>query len=209
MDIQVEMLGKKFFREWIFRKMNFHFRGGSAYAITGPNGSGKSTLLKTLSGNIPASEGEIIYRESEQVISPDHWPRYIGYSAPYLEVVEEFNLEELLTFHFAFKKPLSADSPKQIAEQMYLQDALQKQVKNFSSGMKQRLKLGLSFFSQSPVLLLDEPTTNLDTKGIDWYLGQIEKVKADRLLIICSNQSYEYSFCNEQLDISSYKNKMK
>lgn len=209
MDIQVEMLGKKFFREWIFRKMNFHFRGGNAYAITGPNGSGKSTLLKTLSGNIPASEGKIIYREGEQVVNPDLWPRYIGYSAPYLEVVEEFKLEELLAFHFAFKKPLSADSPKQLAEQMYLQDALQKQVKNFSSGMKQRLKLGLSFFSQSPVLLLDEPTTNLDTKGIDWYLGQIEKVKADRLLIICSNQPYEYSFCNEQLDISSYKNKMK
>lgn len=209
MDIHVEMLGKKFFREWIFRRMDFHFRGGNAYAITGPNGSGKSTLLKTLSGNIPASEGQIFYKEGDKIIISDLWPRYIGYSAPYLEVVEEFSLEELLEFHFAFKTPLDGAPPKHLAEQMYLQDALHKQVKNFSSGMKQRLKLGLAFFSQSPVLLLDEPTTNLDTRGIDWYLEQVERIKAGRLLIICSNQPHEYSFCNDRLDIGSYKNKNK
>lgn len=207
MDIHVEMLGKKFFREWIFRKMDFQFRGSKAFAITGPNGSGKSTLLKTISGNIPASEGKILYTEGDTVINEDLWPRYISYAAPYLELVEEFSLEELLAFHFAFKNPVNGASSKHLAEQMYLQDALHKQVKNFSSGMKQRLKLGLAFFSQTPVLLLDEPTTNLDSRGIDWYLEQVEKVKADRLLIICSNQPHEYSFCNDRLDIGSYKNK--
>lgn len=205
MEISIESLGKKFFREWIFRKMNFLFRQGNAYAITGPNGSGKSTFLKTLSGNIPATEGQINYQVDQQNISIDHWPAYISYAAPYLEVVEEFTMKELLAFHFSFKSLQKITSIETLAEQMHLQDALHKQVKNFSSGMKQRLKLGLAFFTDSPVILLDEPTTNLDTKGIDWYLEQIEKVKTLRLIIICSNQQHEYRFCDNILDMANYK----
>jgi ABC-type multidrug transport system ATPase subunit len=205
LDIRIESLGKKFFREWIFRKMDFHFRQGMAYAITGPNGSGKSTFLKALSGNIPATEGHIHYLADQKNISIDLWPRYISFAAPYLELVEEFSLQELLKFHFSFKKPQANSSIESLAEQMYLQDALHKQVKNFSSGMKQRLKLGLAFFTHTPVILLDEPTTNLDTKGNDWYLQQIEKIKKDRLMIICSNQRHEYSFCDENVNICHYK----
>lgn len=185
--------------------MDFLFRHGNTYAITGPNGSGKSTFLKTLSGNIPATEGQISYRDGGQSINLDHWPGYISYAAPYLEVVEEFTLRELLEFHFSFKPLQKITSADNLAKQMYLQDALQKQVKNFSSGMKQRLKLGLAFFTDTPVILLDEPTTNLDTKGIDWYLKQIEEVKENKLIIICSNQQHEYSFCNEELNMDNYK----
>ena len=209
MDIQVEALGKKFFREWIFRNMDYHFQSGKSYAITGPNGSGKSTLLKTLSGSLPASEGTIAYKgRNGSAISPDLWPRHIAFAAPYLELIEEFTLKELLQFHFSFKR--TADdifSTSALAEKMYLQDSLHKQIKYFSSGMKQRLKLGLAFFTKSDILFLDEPTSNLDFRGIDWYIAQIEEVKKGRLLIICSNQPNEYSFCDFVLDISSFKGK--
>lgn len=206
MDILLEDLGKKYFKEWIFRHLNYRFEAGKAYAITGPNGSGKSTLLKTISGNIPATEGKISYKSEGKEIHTDLWPRYISFAAPYLEVVEEFTLQELLNFHFSFKKPFfSTENKEDLAEKMYLQDALQKQLKNFSSGMKQRLKLGLSFFTDTPVLLLDEPTSNLDRKGIDWYLEQIEKIKNKRLILVCSNQDHEYQFCDIGLDITSFK----
>ncbi len=207
MDIRVEGLGKKYFREWIFRRMDFHFQSGKSYAITGPNGSGKSSFLKTISGAIPATEGNITYTAAGgNTVHSDLWPRHITFAAPYLEVVEEFSLKELLEFHFSFKEPAEkGDTVSLLAEKMYLQDSLHKQVRHFSSGMKQRLKLGLSFFTKAPILFLDEPTSNLDFRGIDWYLTAIDLVKQERLVIICSNQPNEYSFCNHILDISSFK----
>ena len=187
--------------------MDYHFQSGKSYAITGSNGSGKSTLLRIISGSLPASEGTITYKgKNESVISPDLWPRHIAYAAPYLEVIEEFTLKELLEFHFSFKSTADGiDSAPALAEKMYLQDSLRKQIKYFSSGMKQRLKLGLAFFTKTDILFLDEPTSNLDFSGIDWYLAQIEEIKKGRLLIICSNQPNEYSFCDYVMDISSYK----
>lgn len=207
LDIKTEVLGKKYFREWIFRKMDFHFRAGTSYAIIGPNGSGKSTLLKTLSGAIPATEGKISYlNKKNQELDPDLWPRNLSFAAPYLELIEEFTLQELLQFHFSFKSPSnSMEKGPEIAEKMYLQDAWHKEIKYFSSGMKQRLKLGLSFFSQSPILLLDEPTSNLDSRGIDWYLQQIDYLENNRLIIICSNQQYEYGFCKKVLNMEELK----
>lgn len=206
MDILLEDAGKKYFKEWIFRHLSYHFQFGKAYAIIGPNGSGKSTLLKTISGNIPATEGEIIFQAQNKMVNPDLWPHYLSYAAPYLEVVEEFTLQELLQFHFSFKKSfLKKENIHELAEHLVLQEALHKQVKNFSSGMKQRLKLGLAFFTDTPVILLDEPTSNLDRKGIDWYQEQIEKVKGKRLLLVCSNQEYEYQFCDFMLDITLFK----
>lgn len=206
LQISAEGLGKKYFREWIFRKMSCQFSSGSAYAITGPNGSGKSTLLKTLSGAIPATEGSLRYRTASKEIEADHWPRYLSFAAPYQELIEEFTLSELLDFHFALKSLAPGMQQQELPEKMYLQDALHKQIKYFSSGMKQRLKLGLAFFADTPVLLLDEPTSNMDTRGTDWYLQQVEAVKDEKLLIICSNQRTEYSFCEEIIDITTFKN---
>lgn len=206
MDILLKNAGKKYFKEWIFRHLNFQFSFGKSYAVTGPNGSGKSTLLKVISGNIPATEGTITYLNSGTEINPDLWPRQLSFAAPYLEVVEEFTLRELLEFHFSFKKKrFEKENIEFLAEQMYLQDALNKQLKNFSSGMKQRLKLGLAFFTDTPVILLDEPTANLDKKGIDWYLDQAVKIKDTRLLLICSNLEHEYQFCDFTLDITQFK----
>lgn len=206
LQISAEGLGKKYFREWIFRRMDYQFSLGSAYAITGPNGSGKSTLLKTLSGAIPATEGKLSYAQDSGPIDSDYWPRYISYAAPYLELIEEFTLAELLQFHFSLKKLAPEFEPEVLQEKMYLEDAFNKQIKYFSSGMKQRLKLGLAFFADSPVLMLDEPTSNMDTRGIDWYLQQIDAVKEKKLLLICSNQPAEYSFCEKIIDVTNFKN---
>lgn len=206
LQISAEELGKKYFREWIFRKMDYHFSSGSSYAITGPNGSGKSTLLKTLSGAIPASEGKLSYHLNGKAVDEDFWPRLVSYAAPYQELIEEFTLAELLAFHFSLKTISPGLQQRELAEKMYLQDAFHKQIKYFSSGMKQRLKLGLAFFADTPVLMLDEPTSNMDTRGIDWYLQQIETVKKEKLLLICSNQEAEYRFCQEVINITTFKN---
>ncbi len=122
-----------------------------------------------------------------------------------MELPEEFTLQELLTFHFQFKNPLPGIDLQQLPQIMYLENALNKQVLYFSSGMKQRLKLGLCFLSDVPLLLLDEPTSNLDQKGVEWYLNLVQKYGQDRMIFVCSNDEREYEFCDQQLNIENYK----
>jgi ABC-type multidrug transport system ATPase subunit len=200
MQIIIDNLGRKFGKEWIFR--NFHARllSGQSYAVTGANGSGKSTLLQILAGVIPGTEGTITYQSDQKIIEPDAWFRCISIAAPYQELIEEFTLTELINFHRRFKSTRNF-STRDLLEKVYLETSRNKPVKNLSSGMKQRLKLGLAIYSDTPVLMLDEPTTNLDSQGIRWYQQMIRENVSDRLVIICSNQSYEYEFCQHQLHI--------
>lgn len=205
MDIIVKDLGKQFQEEWIFRNLDFHFQQGKIYAIRGPNGSGKSTLLQLLSGFLLQSTGEVVYRDKEVAILPENFYQYITVSTPYTELIEEFTAIELLKFHFQFKKKRFKGEIIDFLEQIDLSHAASKQLKNFSSGMKQRMKLGLAFFSDTPIVLLDEPTTNLDSSGIAWYQQLVHDESAKRLVIICSNQAYEYEQSDEHLNIIDYK----
>lgn len=202
MKIQTENLGKRFNLNWIFRKFNLNFMPNSSYAITGANGSGKSTFLQVLTGVIPSSEGKIEYLVDEKLIHGDDVFKYFSYSAPYLELIEEFTLLEQLQFHFKFKPLLEASSIAQVAEKIGLEKVVNREISYFSSGMKQRVKLALSLFSDTPVLVLDEPTSNLDKQGIQWYRNEILKQHEKRMIIIASNQENEYDFCKEKIRIS-------
>lgn len=205
LDIIAEDIGKKYRREWIFRHVNLTLTTGSSYTFVGPNGSGKSTLLQLLSGVLPFTEGKLTYQLNKKSVQPDDWFRQVVIAAPYLELVEELTLLELLTFHQTFKPFKNQQTPDQIAERMLLGHACNKEIKYFSSGMKQRVKLGLAFFSEAPVVILDEPTSNLDRQGAAWYLDQVQRLSADQLLLIGSNQPEEYAFCSNVLDVMTWK----
>lgn len=195
-------MGKKFQKEWIFRNLNCTFQNNIPSAIVGPNGSGKTTLLKLIAGFLQPSEGKVSYRNQTDEIGPEQIFKHLAMAAPYLELVEELTLMEFLKFHFSFKKMVPGISMKDFVQETSLSRAADKYIKHFSSGMKTRLKLGLCFFGASPVMLLDEPTSNLDSKGLDWYMQNIMNAQKDRLLIICSNQKYEYEFCQQIIDLT-------
>ncbi len=207
MLITAENAGKKFVSEWIIRKASFRLESGNSYTFVGPNGSGKSTLIQLLMGIIPVSEGSITYRTAAGAagIDPDQWYRSIILAAPYMEVIEEYTLRELIDFHRKFKPFKNNISGGEFEDFIRLSHAKDKLIRHFSSGMKQRLKLGLAFMSDVPVVFLDEPTSNLDSAGIDWYLENIGKIGADQLLIIGSNQAYEYEFCRNILSVSDFR----
>lgn len=203
--IETEDLGKRFQREWIYRSLSLHLQSNEAWAITGPNGSGKSTLLQNLSGYTLPTEGQINFFSEGSPIAPEQFYRYLSVVTPYQELIEELTLTELLSFHFQFKKAAKSQTTEELVELMYLHKARHKLIKHFSSGMKQRLKLGLALFSDSPVLFLDEPTNNLDHQGIDWYQQHLRENMQDRLVIICSNQPYEYEVCRQEIQITHHK----
>lgn len=215
-------LGKKYRREWVFRKVSLTLGGQhtdsrvcgdtdlnsaipNSYTFVGPNGSGKSTLLQLLAGAMPATEGKLAYTLNGKLLDADQWFRQVVMAAPYLELIEELTLSELLAFHQIFKPFKNALTPDAVVDAMQLGHARHKEIKYFSSGMKQRVKLGLAFFSEAPVVILDEPTSNLDRAGVAWYQAQVRQLDPEQLLLIGSNQPDEYDFCPNVLDIMQWK----
>jgi ABC-type multidrug transport system ATPase subunit len=205
MKVHLNKACKRFSREWIFKNINETFDSAYTYAITGPNGSGKSTLLQIISGNMLLSDGSIHYTKSDQVVEADQIFKYTALTAPYLEIPEELTLTELLRFHFKFKKLKEAYHLNDMPELLQLHGSEHKKIRDFSTGMRQRLKLGLSLFADVDIVLLDEPATNLDKNGVDWYLQKVQQLDKKQLLIICSNRIDEYAFCTKTIDMHSFK----
>lgn len=205
MKVELTNIGKKYRNEWIFRNTNLSFSSNESYTFVGPNGSGKSTLLQVIAGILPQTEGQISYTSDNKSVSIDDIFREIVIAAPYLELIEEFSLLEMVTFHQKFKPFKNQITPDQLLELIQLAPHKNKSVRNFSSGMKQRLKLGLAFYSDCPVIMLDEPTSNLDAQAAEWYINQVEQHTQERLLLICSNQPNEYTFCKNIIDVRDFK----
>lgn len=206
MTISLSDLGKRFNRDWIFRRLTYEFSAGNSYALIGPNGSGKSTLLQVIGGALFFNEGTIRYTDSTQHEIKDELVfKQVAIAAPYLELIEEMTGQELLDFHQTFKPFIKGKNSAAILHEVGLSDAAQKQIRYYSSGMKQRLKLAQSFFCDTPVLLLDEPCTNLDQNGIELYHRLLSLYTQNRIVIIASNDPVEYKFCQQQLLLSEYK----
>jgi ABC-type multidrug transport system ATPase subunit len=234
MKITLIDAGKRFNRDWIFRHLNYEFQPGHTYAITGPNGSGKSTLLQSIAGAMAISEGSIRYEtnaSSPQTHPPDRRHpsdlgarpassplpsapvqlppeqayQHLSLAAPYLQLVEEMTVTEFLHFHAAFKPLLPGISAAGIIRKVGLETATHKQMRYYSSGMKQRVRLAQAIFSDSTLVLLDEPCTNLDTEGIGLYRELIAQYTPGRLVIVSSNDIQEYEFCEKRIDIRNYR----
>lgn len=205
MKIYLEHISKRFQRHWIFKDINVSFNAPGAYAILGRNGSGKSTLLRIIAGMQSPSKGTIQYEFNNQLIAADKLYTQVSFCAPSQEIVEELTLSEFLKFHFAFKGIYSGLSIEDIIDMTGLNEARNKPIADYSSGMKQRVKLAQAIFTNSPVLLLDEPCTNLDDDGVMQYRNWIEKYGKNRLVIVASNDVREHYFCTEQIQMHDYK----
>lgn len=219
--ITLKDTGKRFNRDWIFRHVDFSFRSGCSYAITGPNGSGKSTLLQTIAGSITPTEGTILYeinsRRSDgklvrassagahETIDTDNIYEHVSIAAPYLEVIEEMTAMEFLRFHASFKPMIAGLSFSDMLQTVGLHESAEKQIRFFSSGMKQRIKLAQAIFSAVEIILLDEPCTNLDAAGYSLYHRLVDRYCKDKLVIVSSNDVNEYDFCAERISILDYK----
>jgi ABC-type multidrug transport system ATPase subunit len=190
--LSVNNLSKRFNREWIFRDLNFDFTAGKTYAITGPNGSGKSSLLQVLWGQVPQTSGSINYRKENKEVPIQEVSAHVSIATPYMDLIDEFTLLEQLNFHFKLKSIRPGISIPDFLRILYLEEAATKTIGNFSSGMKQRVKLGLAFYTQAELLFLDEPGTNLDARAFEWYRTELKKVPPHSLIFIASNNPLEY-----------------
>jgi ABC-type multidrug transport system ATPase subunit len=209
-SLKLSNIGKKFKNNWVFKNIYLDFNLPGAYAIMGANGSGKSTLLQIISGQLSPTEGRTSLRIKNKEINTENWPKQQVYAAPYFELIEEMFLDEFIDFYIKFKPLQKCFTKDDVIKISYLEDSKKKQIKNFSSGMKQRLKLALAWLTKASVVLLDEPCSNLDEEGIEWYKNMALKYSKDKLVIVCSNNiKAEFFFCKYLLkmeNISSNKN---
>ena len=204
MTITVSNLGKRFNREWIFQGLTAEFTSGNIYAITGSNGSGKSTLMHVLWGQVPPSKGIIAFTMDNISIPVEEAFRHVSIAAPYMDLLEEFTLREQIEFHFRLKGKHGLTTAE-IIERIELVAAANKPIKQFSSGMKQRLKLGLALFSNAEAIFLDEPTTNLDEAAANWYMKILKAEASNKLVFIATNQPSDYPAGSAVLNLTAFK----
>jgi len=193
--------GKRFNKDWVFQSLNVDFVQGQHYALIGNNGSGKSTLLQVIAGFTNLSKGTIEWNGADSQSIYDQ----ISIAAPYLELVEELTTLEHFEFHAKFKSLTENISIQEMIQLIGLEKSTHKQIRYFSSGMKQRLKLALAIFSTTPILLLDEPCSNLDKEGYALYKQLIQQYAMQKLIIVGSNDPEEYAFCTQQINLMDYK----
>ena len=201
MQLSLQNIGIHFNSQWIFRAVSLDFHINDKVVFIGDNGSGKSTLLKICSGFLSPEEGELIVTKNGktvEVVAP-----FISLSAPYIELIEEMTLQEFLEFHFTFKDKLIPIS--EMITRIGLNGKENQFIENFSSGMKQRVSLAQAFFADTPILLLDEPCSNMDEKGIELYNELLNQYTQNRIVVIASNDTKEYLTCNKKVFLSEYK----
>ncbi len=206
MQVVLTQIAKHFGREVVFQNVDLTLGSGSRTAILGPNGSGKSTLLQLIGGALIPTAGTIEHRIGERIVPQEEVYRYIAIAAPYLGLYEDLSLRQAIHFHARFKPLRAGLGVKDVARIAYLEAALEKPVLHFSSGMKQRLKLALAILSDTPLLLLDEPASNLDAEAMVWYRELLQQNVEGRTLLIASNrQAMEHDLCDGRIEIEQYK----
>lgn len=199
MKILLEQVGKRYLRHWVFKDINLTLEAPASVALLGPNGSGKSTLLRIIAGMQATTKGKVTYWQEEKEIPAANWFQHLALCAPGLELPEELTLREFLDFHCNFRPPLAGLDKPTIIALTGLDQAQDKALADFSSGMKQRVKLAQAIMCESNVLMLDEPCTNLDDTGVAQYREWIDRFAAGRLVLVASNDPREYGFCDQQV----------
>ena len=201
MELSIQKLSKAFNRKTVFRDLNFTISSGTRFAISGHNGSGKSTLLKILSGGVLPSTGEVRFIFNGEVLAEDQVYQYVHFVAPYNTVIEEFNLVELFQMHRRLGMLSKYGTVEEWLSKMEYPFDSQKQIKTFSSGMKQRIKLGIALLDNRPLILLDEPCSNLDAAGKSWFFKTASALDQHQTLVIASNEMAEIEFCTEGIRV--------
>ena len=206
MNIALEHISKRFRKDWIFRNVSLELQTGSVTAVIGNNGSGKSTLLQILSGFLSPTEGEIQWSLSLSAISRDQVFKHVSICSPSLQLWEELTLEENVNLFLRFKNLPTCSHIEEFAQRLQLENNLHQTLKTYSSGMKQRVKLGLAILSDSELLLLDEPCSHLDSMGVSWFQNMMKDTVQNRTVIIASNRDDRETFlCSGHIDINNYK----
>lgn len=195
--IRAASISKRYTYRWVLKDISCDFSSGKVWGISGNNGSGKSTLIKILSGYLSPSGGSVTYRAGDDDVRGDKVYQYMSLVAPYTDIVNEFTLNEMFDFHKKFKPMRENLTFREFEELIHLTGHNDKPLSHFSSGMKQKINLALALLSDTPFLLLDEPSSFLDEYARQWFAGLLRAHWEGRVVVIASNDPTDLSLCSE------------
>ena len=206
-SVEAVDLDKTFGRRLIFKNLNFKIENSGILGISGANGSGKSTLVKIIAGINSPTGGKIIHIENNKEIIPEKLHNYIGFVSPYLVLYEEFSAWENLNYFAEIRcVAFNKDKVEYLLNEFLLYSRKDDLVKTYSSGMKQRLKFIFALMHSPKLIILDEPTSNLDEEGKDSVYKIVEKEGKSEIVIIASNEKNDLSLCNKIIKLEDFKN---
>jgi len=203
-SINLQDVSKRYGYDWIFRHINYTFSLGQVYAIRGHNGSGKSTLLRILSAMESPNKGQRIYRKNEELLNDRHVASNMSYAAPYMDLPGHLTVKEIIAFHASFKKMCLTEA--ELLTTLNLDKSKDQPIEYLSSGQQQKIKLALTIFNHDPLLLLDEPGSNLDDDNYAWFAKNLRANMSNKLICIATNERRDLDLCSAQLDIEDFKN---
>jgi len=206
--LTLQNLTKSFGRRLIFKDINAEFNSGNIYGFAGSNGSGKSTLAKIVAGVISPTNGKVIHTLNGKIINSENLHEHLGFVSPYLILYDEFSAEENI-LHFLKIRGLTVDKEKLklLFSEFNLYDRKNDLLKEYSSGMKQRIKFIFALIHNPSLLIFDEPTSNLDSNGKDTVYKIIEEAAKSKLVILASNEKSDLSLCQNTIFVEEFNNK--
>jgi len=203
LKISANGLSKAYNRREIFSNVNFQLKENDSLAITGRNGAGKSTLIKIIANIISQTKGEISISDKEKEIPKSKIFSIVGFVAPYLQLYDEFTaLENMRIIKNIRNVLISEKNILELLNKVGLYKNRNDFVRTFSSGMKQRLKYACALLHDPPLLLLDEPNSNLDEEGVKMVWEIIEEQKAKGILVVATNEIEDSKLCTKIINLN-------
>lgn len=198
-NIEADKIEKKFGKTLLFRNISFTLNKGDSFYITGPNGSGKSTMLQILAGIQKSDSGSVIYKSGNSIIENECYKNYLGFTGPQVNPYEM--LSSIENLRFTSSASVDENLMIEYLKKFDLYKHRTKSVKYYSSGMKQRLRLIHALINNPPVLMLDEPCSNLDSKGRNILYSVLDELKKDKIVIIATNESEDINLCSKGINL--------
>ena len=206
-SVEAVNLNKSFGRRLIFNDLKFNFNKAGVFGISGPNGSGKSTLVKIIAGIIGATKGKIVHKLNDKEINEEHLHNHLGFVSPYLVLYEEFSTyENLILFSEIRGISFNKERVDYLLNKFLLYKRKDDLLKTYSSGMKQRVKFIFALIHSPQLIILDEPTSNLDDEGKNSVYELVKEEGQKNIVLIASNEKQDLELCSDIVYLEKYKN---
>jgi heme exporter protein A len=201
--VEFRKLGKRFGNRTALAAVSGTVRPGEVLVVAGPNGAGKSTLLNLLAGVLRPSRGEVTHRLDENPVPRGRWFEHLGVAAPDMAVYEELSALENLRFFARLRGRHPADGTlAELLERLGLPAREHaRTVGTYSSGMKQRVKLAQAVLHDPEVLLLDEPSSNLDAAGHEAVAALVARSRGTTAVAVATNDPREMAWADARIDL--------
>lgn len=197
--LSIDKVGKQFYRNWLFRQLSLELGPGDSLALIGHNGSGKSTLLRIIASQMIPTEGKVTLQMNGKPVPANQMYQHLSWSAPYVGLFPELTLREQFRLQARFRSMLLPET--EFLSALALANEADKPLRFYSSGMLQRAKVGLALFAKSELLLLDEPTSNMDEGNAALIQELLSSFQGDRILVLASNLEREFGNINRQIHL--------